>query len=106
MSSNQSAVQTVNKRVMTSAIPNMSVAEVRKALGSIRHRAKFQTPAKPFYITDSLRGVEDMSSGTGGNAQNEQQPTMSIEKFAFDFCHGQWGKRQRKSAKNARRVTS
>jgi len=68
-------------RVMTSAIPNMSVAEVRKGLGEVRRRASEQTNENPMYITDMLF------------------PGMSIQKFCLLFVCGHHDKRHNKSKK-------
>jgi len=71
----------MSKRVMTSAIPEMSVAAVRKALGDVRKRASQQTPTHPLYITDRLT--------------NE----MSIQEFCLKFVCGHHEKRHYKSSK-------
>lgn len=68
-------------RVMTSAIPNMSVAEVRKGLGEVRRRATEHTNENPMYITDMLF------------------PGMSIQKFCLLFVCGHHDKRHNKSKK-------
>lgn len=71
----------MTKRVMTSAIPDMSVAEVRKALGEVRRRANLQTLQKPFFITDSLTD------------------TLSIQEFCLKFECGHHAKRHNKGKK-------
>jgi len=68
----------MSKRVMTSAIPNMTVAEVRKALGEVRKRATAQTPGKPFYITDMLT------------------EKMTMQDFCLKFVCGHHDKRHNK----------
>ncbi len=66
---------------MTSAIDNMSVAEVRKYLGETRKRWVSQTLSQPMYITDKL------SNG------------MTIEEFALKFQQGHHQKRHNKGRK-------
>jgi len=63
---------------MTSAIQNMSVADVRKALGEVRKRATLQTSNKPMYITDQL--TED----------------FTIQDFCLKFVCGHHDKRHNK----------
>lgn len=65
------------RRVMTSAIQNMSVAEVRKCLNEVRKKHKNQTHQQPLYLTDSL------SNG------------MSLQEFSFRFQQGHYLKRQK-----------
>lgn len=66
------------KRVMTSAIPDMSVAEVRKALGEVRKRASVQTAAQPLFITDPLTD------------------TLTVQDFCLKFVCGHHDKRHNK----------
>ena len=71
-----------NRRIMTSAIDNMSVAEVRKFLGECRKKHSVQTPDRPMYITDVL------SNG------------MQLQDFALKFQQGHHQKRHNKSRKH------
>ena len=70
------------RRIMTSAIDNMSVAEVRKYLGETRKKFDNQSEDNPFFITDVL------SNG------------MTIQEFAFRFQQGHHNKRHKKCKKN------
>ncbi len=63
---------------MTSAIPDMSVAEVRKALGEVRKRALVQTPTQPLFITDPLTD------------------TLTVQDFCLKFVCGHHDKRHNK----------
>ena len=67
---------------MTSAIDNMSVAEVRKFLGECRKKHTIQTPDHPMFITDVL------SNG------------MQLQEFALKFQQGHHQKRHNKSRKH------
>jgi CBS domain-containing protein len=67
-----------HKRIMTSAIPKMSVAEVRKALGEVRKRASVQTVQCPLFITDMLTDE------------------LSIQEFSLKFVCGHHDKRHNK----------
>lgn len=69
---------------MTSAIPEMSVAQVRKALGDIRKAAQIQTEETPFFITDS---VDDLPHN------------LSIQSFCLKFVCGHHDKRHNKGKK-------
>lgn len=71
------------RRVMTSAICNMSVAEVRKLLGECRRCHQIQTHETPLFITDTL------SNG------------MQIQEFALRFQQGHHQKRHNKMSKNS-----
>lgn len=71
-----------NRRIMTSAIDNMSVAEVRKFLGECRKKHTIQTPEHPMYITDVL------ANG------------MQLQEFALKFQQGHHQKRHNKSRKH------
>lgn len=73
-----------NKRTMTSAICEMSVAQVRKYLGETRKRWTTQTLNHPMYITDKL------SNG------------MTIQEFALKFQQGHHQKRHNKGRKYAK----
>jgi hypothetical protein len=67
-----------SKRVVTSAIPNMTVGEVRRGLDMIRRRWRERTPEQPFYISDMLcHGY-------------------TMEEFAFRFVMGHHYKRHNK----------
>lgn len=66
------------KRVMTSAIPSMSVAEVRRCLAHIRKFWKHSTTEAPF-----LPSIEIL-------------PGQSIEEFALHFVRGHHDKRHNK----------
>jgi hypothetical protein len=70
------------RRIMTSAIDGMSVAEVRKYLGETRKGWSAQTLNQPFYITDKL------SNG------------MTMQEFALKFQQGHHQKRHNKCRKN------
>ena len=65
------------KRIMTSAIPGMSVAQVRKALGIVRKRATTEL----MYITDLLTDK------------------LTIEQFCLEFVTGHHQKRHAKGKK-------
>jgi len=67
----------VNRRVMTSAIDGMSVADVRKCLGEVRKQWTQQTVELPFFPTDKL------SNG------------MMIQEFSLRFQKGHHQKRHR-----------
>ena len=71
-----------NKRVMTSAIDSMSVADVRKFLGECRKKYTSQTHETPMYLTDTL---------TNG---------MQLQEFALKFQQGHHQKRHNKSRKH------
>jgi hypothetical protein len=71
-----------NKRVMTSAIDSMSVADVRKFLGECRKKYTSQTHENPMYLTDTL---------TNG---------MQLQEFALKFQQGHHQKRHNKSRKH------
>lgn len=71
-----------NKRVMTSAIDNMSVADVRKFLGECRKKYTSQSQETPMYLTDTL---------TNG---------MQLQEFALKFQQGHHQKRHNKSRKH------
>jgi hypothetical protein len=76
------------KRVMTSAIPEMTVAEVRKSLGEVRRRAATQTPEQPFFITDSLT------------------PDFTMQQFCLKFVCGHHDKRHNKGKRSKKGVLS
>jgi hypothetical protein len=69
-----------NRRVMTSSIYNMSVAEVRKFLNECRKKHMLQTFNSPMFITDLL------SNG------------MTIQDFALKFQQGHHQKRHNKGS--------
>lgn len=71
-----------NRRIMTSAIDSMSVAEVRKFLGECRRKYQTQTPNDPMYITDNLPNG------------------MQLQEFALKFQQGHHQKRHNKNWKN------
>ena len=64
-----------SKRVVTSAIANLSVGEVRRGLDMIRRRWRQRTPEQPFFINDPLFHDD------------------TIEEFAFHFVMGHHYKR-------------
>lgn len=64
-----------SKRVVTSAIANLSVGEVRRGLDMIRRRWRQRSTEQPFFINDSL--FHD----------------YTIEEFAFRFVMGHHYKR-------------
>ena len=68
---------------MTSAIQDMSVAEVRKALGEVRRRAATHTSQNPMYITDSLT------------------PSLTVQDFCLKFVCGHHDKRHNKGRRVA-----
>lgn len=68
---------------MTSAIPDMSVAEVRKALGEVRKRAQTQTLTHPMHITDDLTA------------------NMSVQEFCLKFVCGHHDKRHNKGKRTS-----
>lgn len=70
-----------NRRIMTSAIDNMSVAEVRKFLGECRKKLTMQTLSHPMFVTDVL------SNG------------MQVQEFALKFQQGHHQKRHNKNRK-------
>lgn len=71
--------QRTEKRVMTSAIPSMTVANVRKSLGEVRKKAEQSNERKPLYLTDVL------SNG------------MKISDFCLQFVKGHHQKRHSKA---------
>lgn len=71
------------KRTMTSAIPGLTVAQVRRALLEVRKKAQKHTPDDPFYITDKL------SNG------------IQINHFCLDFVQGHSDKRHNKGKKDS-----
>ena len=77
-----------SKRVMTSAIPNMSVAEVRRCLSLLRKHWRESTPVNPFYLSDIL------------------SETLSMEEFALLFVRGHHDKRHNKKIKQESLSTS
>lgn len=77
-----------NRRIMTSAIDSMSVAEVRKFLGEIRRKYQVQTPSDPMYITDNLPNG------------------MQLQEFALKFQQGHHQKRHNKNWKTKSDGTS
>lgn len=70
------------RRVMTSAIDDMTVTEVRKYLGDVRKKWQNQTLSQPFYITEKLN------------------PHLTIQDFALRFQLGHHKKRQNKTTKS------
>jgi hypothetical protein len=71
-----------NRRIMTSAIDSMSVAEVRKFLGECRRKYQIQTIDDPMYITDKLPNG------------------MQLQEFALKFQQGHHQKRHNKVRKS------
>lgn len=69
-----------DERVMTSAIQNMSVADVRKALALMRKEWTNHTFVQPFFPSKKL--IDD----------------MTIAEFAFRFVMGHHAKRHAKVA--------
>lgn len=76
-----------NQRVMTSAIPGVSVAEIRKALQQVRDRWRKHSPETPIYLTETLFN------------------DMTIEQFAFLFVLGNHVRRHHKCASAKRKRT-
>lgn len=70
------------KRVMTSAIVDLTVADVRRLLGTVRKLANQQTPENPFRISQILAGTN-----------------MTVEEFCLKFSLGHHFKRHKKSSK-------
>ena len=70
--------RSTTRKMMTSAIENVSVADVRKYLSEIRHQWISQTHSDPFYITSTLSN------------------DMSLQEFAFKFQQGRHNKRHAK----------
>ena len=68
----------MSKRVVTSAIPDMTVGEVRRGLDMIRRRWRERTPEQPFFISDMLCN------------------NYTMEQFAFLFVMGHHYKRHNK----------
>lgn len=68
----------MSKRVVTSAIPDMSVGEVRRNLDIVRKRWNDASDTRPFFLTDTL--------SDGGNS-------MTLEQFALKFVIGHHFKR-------------
>ena len=74
------------KRVVTSAIPNMSVAEVRRGLDFVRTQWKEQQQRhKPFHINQKLFN------------------DMTLQDFCFKFTLGHHYKRHAKSKRGSER---
>jgi hypothetical protein len=69
------------KRVVTSAIQGMSVAEVRRGLDVMRRMWRERTPAEPFFLCDPLFN------------------DMQVQEFTFRFVMGHHYKRHNKSRK-------
>ena len=74
--------QEKNRRIMTSSISNMTVAEVRKILTECRKKHVSQTQKSPMYITDIL------SNG------------MAVQEFALKFQQGHHQKRHNKGSQS------
>ena len=70
-----------NKRLVTSAIPGLSVAQVRKMLELIRKRWQSSSETESFFISEQLPN------------------NMTIQEFAFKFVLGHHLKRFNKSTK-------
>ncbi len=73
-------LQNEEERVMTSAINDMSVAEVRKALSHMRKEWSKHSGVIPFHPCNELPGTQ-----------------MSISDFAFRFVMGHHHKRHQKN---------
>jgi hypothetical protein len=69
---------TKKRRIMTSAIDDMTVTEVRKHLSDIRSKWKNRSRDYPFYITDTL------------------QNGLTVGDFALKFLQGHHRKRNNK----------
>jgi len=67
------------KRVMTSAIPDKSVTDVRKGLAEVRLMARRNSPEMAMYFTDPLQSVG-----------------MSVAQFCMQHVQGQHIKRNKK----------
>jgi len=74
----------MSKRSMTSAIPGMSVADVRKCLSAVRQCWKTHSPTRPMRVSECLQSVE----GDHG---------MTVEQFALLFVLGHHDKRHKKA---------
>ena len=80
------------KRVITSAIENMTVAEVRKSLSHIRKKweqTSIDAKSPPFYPSDTI-GIRD----------------MQVEEFALLFAIGHHRKRCQKQRTSTRSKTT
>lgn len=67
----------MSKRVVTSAIPDMSVGEVRRNLDAVRKRWKDASTERPFYLTDTLTDTSN----------------VTVQQFALKFVVGHHFKR-------------
>lgn len=67
----------MSKRVVTSAIPDMSVGEVRRNLDVVRKRWNEASTHRPFYLTDTLSDTN----------------SMTLQQFALKFVIGHHFKR-------------
>lgn len=67
----------MSKRVVTSAIPDMTVGEVRRNLDIVRKRWNDASLDRPFYLTDTLSDSSD----------------MTLQQFALKFVIGHHFKR-------------
>lgn len=72
------------KRVMTSAIEGMSVADVRKCLADVRRQWAEHSPDRPFRGCNQVRCVPDSTA------------SMNVEELAFAFITGHHNKRHSK----------
>jgi hypothetical protein len=83
------------KRIMTSAIPGVSVGEVRKAVADIRRKWEQRSLEHPFYSSDLITVEEGSSSSSSPNAET-RQVQLSHEMFALNFIMGHHNKRHPK----------
>ena len=74
-----------SRRTMTSAIPGLSVAEVRKCLGKLRINWTYHSQETPMDI-----------SSTVWESENAHRPPISMSDFAYRFVIGHHRKRHLK----------
>lgn len=77
-----------NKRIVTSAIDGISVAEVRRGLDNMRRLWKTRSDSQPFFLSEMLFNG------------------MNVQEFAFQFVMGHHHKRHNKSKRTASVSTS
>lgn len=70
-------------KILTSAIPNMTVAQVRKHLSEVRKVSEQQSIYQPMFISDLL----------------PNHPSLRIQTFCLDFQTGHHQKRHNKGHK-------
>lgn len=80
------------RRVITSAIPEMSVAEVRRGLAQMRQRWEemlVDSQARPLFVSEDL-GIRE----------------ISMQEFCYRFVGGHHSKRMSKTSSSSRRSVS